>query len=347
MKKQLTLTALAAMVLSSLSVAQAQQQSTSDDTTTLYGRIGYGVSTNNKKDENGRKRKTVVDLKNNGVRLGIKGTEGLASGLQAIYKLEFGYDTDTFNGAQKEIRQAWVGLASDFGTLTFGKQDNLRDDFFGRADEFVEVSGSMYTNTRNAKLVKYVTSQQFADDYGVTIGLAGVLDGSNTYPDSGRSTPTSDSRNFSTGQAAIQYTWNGISIASTYTSTDGDADLNGNPTNKNGTQEAVTASLSYGNPDDQGLYAGFDYEHASSRRNYYALLAQYRLDDTNTFRIGAEANDPTQRGLKTAYRGMLGYQYNFSKRTFAWVEAAYQKNSVSGAEEKGYYEAVVGLRHNF
>ena len=336
MKKQITLATLIAMV-SAAGVVHAQD---STDTTTLYGRIGYGFKFDDKRDANNRKNKTKFDLKENGIRLGVKGNEGLASGLNAIYQLEFAYNTDTNDGAMTEIRQAWVGLAGDFGTLKFGKQNNLRDAFFGKTDQFQEVSGTYQTYKRTAKTVSYMTSKQFADDYGLQLGFAGILDGNNGFATPDRVTPTSDSRNFSMGQVGAQYTWNGITAATTYTYVDGDV---GNPRGK---QESITGSLSYGDKDDVGLYAAFDYEHASSRANMYALLAQYRLDETNTFRLGFEAFDPTTKGQKTVYRTLLGYQYNFSKRTLAWVEGAYQKNDASGSR-KSFYEAVVGLRHNF
>lgn len=61
-----------------------------------------------------------------GSRIGFKGAEDLGGGLQAVFLLENGYDTDT--GAQSSStvlfnRQSYVGLAdSKLGTLTAGRQ---------------------------------------------------------------------------------------------------------------------------------------------------------------------------------------------------------------------------------
>lgn len=61
-----------------------------------------------------------------GSRIGFKGTEDLGGGLQAVFLLENGFDTDT--GAQSSSttlfnRQSYVGLAdSKLGTLTAGRQ---------------------------------------------------------------------------------------------------------------------------------------------------------------------------------------------------------------------------------
>ena len=61
-----------------------------------------------------------------GNRLGFKGTEDLGNGLKAVFTLEQGFNLNdgsqasATNGAFQ--RQAWVGLAGGFGTVTLGRQ---------------------------------------------------------------------------------------------------------------------------------------------------------------------------------------------------------------------------------
>lgn len=60
-----------------------------------------------------------------GTRLGLKGTEDLGGGLKGLFVLETGIAADTggFNQANSAFaRQSFVGLQSDLGTVTLGRQ---------------------------------------------------------------------------------------------------------------------------------------------------------------------------------------------------------------------------------
>src|SRR5262245_39183159 len=61
----------------------------------------------------------------NGSRLGVRGAEDLGGGLKALFTLESGINLDDGSVGQSGVfwgRQAFVGLGSDFGTLTLGRQ---------------------------------------------------------------------------------------------------------------------------------------------------------------------------------------------------------------------------------
>ena len=67
----------------------------------------------------------LVSGQSSGSRFGIRGTEDLGGGLQAVFTIENGLNVDT--GAQADAsafwnRQAFVGLAGGWGQLTFGRQ---------------------------------------------------------------------------------------------------------------------------------------------------------------------------------------------------------------------------------
>lgn len=92
----------------------------------LYGTVDTYVAVNHGNSE------TNVSLASGGASAsfwGIKGSEELSSGLQAVFKLESAFLTDT--GAYPDgagpnglfSREAWVGLQSNsWGTLSFGRQ---------------------------------------------------------------------------------------------------------------------------------------------------------------------------------------------------------------------------------
>jgi predicted porin len=87
---------------------------TLDNALAYYNNVGHG---------------SVLQLQGGNLdsnKWGLKGTEDLGGGLNAIFDLEDGFDINT--GALEQVerefgRQAYVGLASDsLGTLTFGRQ---------------------------------------------------------------------------------------------------------------------------------------------------------------------------------------------------------------------------------
>jgi predicted porin len=61
-------------------------------------------------------------------RWGLRGGEDLGSDLRAIYTLEAGISVDTGAPGQGRLfgRQAWIGLAGDYGTVTIGRQYAMR-----------------------------------------------------------------------------------------------------------------------------------------------------------------------------------------------------------------------------
>lgn len=57
-------------------------------------------------------------------RLGLRGSEDLGDGLRAVFTLEQGFTSDTgtlSQGGRGWGRQAWVGLAGPWGTVSFGR----------------------------------------------------------------------------------------------------------------------------------------------------------------------------------------------------------------------------------
>ena len=118
MKK--TLVALAA-----LAATGAFAQST----VTLYGVIDAGV----RYDDN-NSTFSVRSGQFNGSRWGMKGTEDLGGGLNAVFQLEGGFSVDTGALGQGGLgfgRQAYAGVGGSFGTVTIGRQYTPGDNAFG------------------------------------------------------------------------------------------------------------------------------------------------------------------------------------------------------------------------
>ena len=101
-----------------------------------------------------------------GTRLGFKGTEDLGNNMKALFVLETGIAADTggFNQSAGFARQSFVGLQSDSGTLTLGRQytpfflalnavaDPFASGLAGNAQNLIPSSGIRMNNA-----VKYAS----------------------------------------------------------------------------------------------------------------------------------------------------------------------------------------------
>lgn len=84
-----------------------------------------------------------------GSRLGFKGTEDLGGGLKAVFQIEHGLAIDTGTVTQGGVfwgRQAYVGLSSDLGALTLGRQLNPNFLTADAGDPFGTGLGSAYSS---------------------------------------------------------------------------------------------------------------------------------------------------------------------------------------------------------
>jgi predicted porin len=98
---------------------------------TLYGRLNMDLEFVNGKQADGS-NPTVNRLSSNSSRFGMRGTESLGGGLNAIFQIESNVSGDTGNAASSSIasRETFVGLQGSWGKFTVGKflmpQDDVR-----------------------------------------------------------------------------------------------------------------------------------------------------------------------------------------------------------------------------
>lgn len=117
-----------AILLGQAGLAQAQSN------VTLYGAIGLDVISATHV-YNGTGSGSVVKIDDNAIvnsRVGIKGSEDLGGGLKAVFDLESSINPDT--GSARSTfwnRGAYVGLTGGFGSIKFGHQWNVADDYMG------------------------------------------------------------------------------------------------------------------------------------------------------------------------------------------------------------------------
>ena len=121
---------LAAMYAAVLTLAALPMAARGQSSVTLYGVLDAGITyVSNTGGSHVVKFDDGVTYAN---RWGLMGTEDLGGGMKAVFKLESGFHLANgaiSNGGSLFGRTAYVGLQSDWGTLTFGNQFDMTREF--------------------------------------------------------------------------------------------------------------------------------------------------------------------------------------------------------------------------
>lgn len=152
---------------------------------TLYGLIDTSlVYTNNQKGAANYQMSSGVE---SGSRWGLKGSEDLGGGYSAIFVLENGFSSTvgTLGQNGREFgRAAWVGIASPFGNVTIGRQNEPSADFVGplvAANQWAGGIGAhpgdtdnLYINSRISNSVKFISRDYGGFRAGALFSLGGT-----------------------------------------------------------------------------------------------------------------------------------------------------------------------------
>jgi general bacterial porin, GBP family len=133
MKKNLIVAAVAALAASFATAASAQSS------VTLYGLVDAGLTyVNNVQAASGAgyEKASAWGVTGGNVQMsrwGMRGTEDLGGGMKAIFTLENGFDVTNGSslGGTGFGRQAFVGLSTQAGTVTLGRQTDSVVDYLG------------------------------------------------------------------------------------------------------------------------------------------------------------------------------------------------------------------------
>jgi len=322
---------------------------------TLYGVIDEGINyTSNAGD------KSAYQLESGyaqGSRWGLKGSEDLGSGLKAIFDLENGFDVNSGGlqeGGRIFGRQAFVGLtAANYGTLTLGRQYDSVVDYLAPTTANGNWGGYLLShpydndNTDNSfrvnNTVKYMSPSfaglQFGGTYsfsnetgfannrtyslggqytngGLLVGAA-YLDANNPGLTTDGSTATDDA-NFISERlrifgGGINYTFGAATVGFAYSNTNV------------GQPSASDTSVYVGaiTPPNGGTLTALKFQN-------FEVNGKYQF--TPAFFVGvqyvytAATMDATSGNENPKYHtfGLMA-DYNLSKRTDFYFQAAYQK----------------------
>ena len=350
----------AALTVGFFGVAQAETS------VTLYGIIDTGLGYN--KTEVGDVDATKFGMINgvqSGSRWGLKGTEDLGDGLQAVFQLESGFDSSTGKSAQGSRlfgRHATIGLQSDsWGRLDFGRQTNIASKYMDIASPFgasfgqanVGATFGSANTTRWDNMVMYQTPNFSGFQFGV--GYSFNVDGAQNWDVDGK--PDSNEEGITAG---LRYVNGPIGAALTYDQI------------KNETADEKVKQWNLGLSYDfevVKLHAGFGQTRDGWINAYgfggnapdFATVNIYNDNlDANLYTFGVSA--PVGAGTVMASWAMvdfdedfsdekqsiysLGYTYALSKRTNVYAYGSYADN-VWGVEDAKSTAIGVGIRHQF
>src|SRR5690349_9319417 len=162
MNKKLVAVAVAGLLAAPLA-AQAQNANV-----TLYGRLNLDFEIVNGRQADGT-NPNVTRLSSNSSRLGVRGTEALGGGLNAIFQIEQNVSGDTGNSSSSGFasRETFVGLQGAWGTFKMGK-------FLMPYDDLHPIFGNVPTYTTSilstADLWSQGTLSKFAGGFDARLG---------------------------------------------------------------------------------------------------------------------------------------------------------------------------------
>jgi predicted porin len=269
-------------------------------------------------------------------RIGFKGSEDLGNGLKAIWKMESAVniaDGGAKGGSWGGARNAYIGLAGDWGTFLYGRHDTPYKmayyasgiDMLG--DSFMDTN-SLYGHQewRRDNAIAYVSPNW----NGLTLAAAVI-------PAEGSPNPEDDgfADSYSIG---VMYSNNGMKLSAGYEDTEGELGVESQ-------NWMVGAGYSMNAFDISAVYV--DQEVGTSTFDGYAVSMAYTMGNNKLIGTIGQSDWGDDDGLGYG----VAVQHMFSKRTSAYL--GYSSTEMLDAHRTGAYlgedsEAVsFGMIHNF
>ncbi len=333
---------IAVAALATLAVSAQAQSSV-----TLYGNVDAGLAyvktkTGSVSDTESRVESSILTES----FFGLKGQEDLGGGLKAIFKLESGINVDTGTAATGNFwgKNAYIGVAGDFGTVKLGNQESLFKTEAAAFDAFGVSSVFAVSQL-------FVDSESWQNTIGYTSpSLSGLtLSAQHSAKEGGKAT-VADPVNGGATAVAANYTVGALGLSAVY----GDVrSVNAAAVDEKNQTWLLGASYDFGVVKAFAQYGQNKAEDAAgadvSKDKFYqvgavvpvtqagAVHAAYGQVKTN-FPVGA---DEKERQFS------LAYHHTLSKRTGVYAGLTYSKDDNGAADDTKTTIIAVGLRHAF
>lgn len=333
---------------------------------TLYGVVDAGIEYQNHQPGGGHDVVRMTSGNLSGSRWGLRGVEDLGGGLKGVFVLESGFNVDngttgqTSNNTSRLFgRQAYVGLQSQWGALTLGRQQTPFYEF-GLAFDPMAISTKYSITSQDSAF------SQRADNSIKYVGTFGGLTANALYSfgwdNNGEVAGTAKiGREYS---ASLTYVGGPFSVGAVYDET--------NVATSVATKDQILRRASVAGTYAFGpakVFAGYRWGHAvdtiflttpapggKNTSNLYWLGLGYQLTPALSL-TGATYYQDFRSSGRDPWTFVASADYAFSKRTDAYLTVSYAKNkddSTMGVDGFGktngtnnQFGAVVGVRHKF
>ncbi|OTP69075.1 porin [Caballeronia sordidicola] len=331
---------------------------------TLYGIVDAGFVYNN--NSGGQKLYATSAGNLQGDRWGLRGTEDLGGGLKALFVLENGFNAFTGRlnqGGDEFGRQAYVGLSSQFGTVTLGRQYDSVVDYTG-ALEVGSQWGTFYgahpgdldnmnNSNRTNNAIKYTSANYSGITFGGLYSLGGVAGQFN------RNQIFSGGVGYAQGPLTLgagyvnvknpnfSFFGNNATSSATASNMTGSRVYSGYATAK--TQQIITAAGAYtfGPATVGATYSNTQFKDlgqtgvtgagqvTNGSAKFHNAEVNFKYQLTPAFLLGAAYDYTKGYGVNNAkyHQGVIGADYFLSKRTDVYVDGVYQH--ASGTDSVG------------
>jgi predicted porin len=336
---------------------------------TLYGVADAGIEFLTHADASNHSLTRMTSGNLSGSRWGIRGTEDLGGGLQALFVLESGFDIDAGTSGQSGRlfgRQAFTGLSSQYGRVTLGRQNNILYDILINYDAMA-VSPRYSIFTMDAMTAgRYDNTAKYVGKFGgfTVTGLYSFARGTSLSGGAIAGEVPGDPKSDRAISGGVEYNAGNAGVTVIYDEQQGTTGLAGQNSSQKDRRLAVAGSYRFARAK---LYAGYRWLNGdigataavpARRADLFWIGAGYDITPALSL-SGAGYLLDDRRGNAGAWSASALLDYTFSKRTDVYAQVAYIHNdsgsriglngaaTTIGPAGTGQFGAVVGLRHKF
>ena len=271
----------------------------------IYGKANVTVQSSD--DGEG----SFTEIKSNASRFGLKGSEKISDGLEAVYKFEFQVDvSDADSKGDKDnisARNQYVGFKGSFGQVVIGRNDTALKQAQGKLDLFNDLEGDIKNTFKGENRLGNSVSYASNSYEGFKV-LASFI--------------AEDDKDAKNGYSvALTYGDAGLKKSAVYAAVAADSEVNG--------YDVVRATVQ-GKIEDFRLGAMYQTQEkvdGSAEADGYLVNAAY-LMGSNTFKVQYQTMDFDDSDDKSAVSVGIDHKLNKNLKVFGFYSSFDMDNNV-------------------